>query len=166
MSLHSSPLAELGGEIEGGMNVFLREVTHEFHKLGMELDIFTRRDDPNQPRITNLSDGVRLILLKAGPPTSCSREQLTSYIPEMINSLKSDQYLFLLLLLPLHCPLFLLLFLLLLPTHPTTPPSVPIPLSRVLARSAPKSPSGEKITRASRSEEMLHNYPKLAKPSG
>ena len=95
MSLHSSPLAELGGEIEGGRNVFLREVTHEFHKLGMELDIFTRRDDPNQPRITNLSDGVRLILLKAGPPTSCSREQLTSYIPEMINSLNEwpvDQY--------------------------------------------------------------------------
>lgn len=95
MSLHSSPLAELGGEIAGGMNVFLREVTHELHELGMELDIFTRRDDPNLPRITDLSKGVRLISLKAGPPTSSSREQLTSYIPEMIKSLNEwpvDRY--------------------------------------------------------------------------
>ena len=48
LSLHSSPLAELGGEIAGGMNVFLREVTRELHKLGVELDIFTRRDDPDR----------------------------------------------------------------------------------------------------------------------
>ena len=95
LSLHSSPLAELGGEIAGGMNVFLREVTRELHKLGVELDIFTRRDDPDQPSITDLSKGIRLIQLSAGPPISRSRDQLSSYIPEMTESLNewpADRY--------------------------------------------------------------------------
>ena len=95
LSLHSSPLAELGGEIAGGMNVFLREVTRELHKLGVELDIFTRRDDPDQPSMTDLSKGIRLIQLSAGPPISRSRDQLSSYIPEMTESLNewpADRY--------------------------------------------------------------------------
>ena len=74
LSLHSSPLAELGGEIAGGMNVFLREVNRELGRMGHHLDVFTRRDHPNKPAVVEIDEGVRLIHLSAGPAESCSRD--------------------------------------------------------------------------------------------
>ena len=88
LSLHSSPLAELGGEIAGGMNVFVREVSRELGRFGHRLDIFTRRDNPDQPPVIEIDEGVRLIHLSAGPAASRSRHQISQHIPQLQEALK------------------------------------------------------------------------------
>lgn len=87
LSLHSSPLAELGREITGGMNVFVREVSRELSRQGHRLDIFTRKDDPDRSPVVEIDKGVRLIHLSAGPAASSSRNQLSRHIPQLREAL-------------------------------------------------------------------------------
>ncbi len=89
LSLHSSPLASLGGETTGGMNVYVREASLELGRLGHRVDIFTRRDGRDQPEVLELSDGVRLIRVKGGPSRPCPREDLPRYIPELRQALRA-----------------------------------------------------------------------------
>ncbi|PYN91419.1 MAG: glycosyltransferase family 1 protein, partial [Candidatus Rokuibacteriota bacterium] len=42
VSVHTCPLAALGGKETGGMNVYVREVARELGRMGAEVDIFTR----------------------------------------------------------------------------------------------------------------------------
>lgn len=68
ISVHTSPLAPLGGKKTGGMNVYVRELARELARRGIEVDIFTRRSAPNTPEIdTSLGEGVRVITIPAGP---------------------------------------------------------------------------------------------------
>ena len=46
LSLHTSPLAALGGSKAGGMNAYIREVASALGATGWDIDIFTRRDEP------------------------------------------------------------------------------------------------------------------------
>ncbi len=89
LSLHSSPLASLGGETAGGMNVYVREASLELGRLGHRVDIFTRRDERGQPEVSELSDGVRLIRVKGGPSRPCPREELPRYLPELRQALRA-----------------------------------------------------------------------------
>lgn len=41
VSVHASPLVELGSDKAGGMNVYVREVAREFGRQGVEVDIYT-----------------------------------------------------------------------------------------------------------------------------
>ena len=45
LSVHSSPLAALGGKEAGGMNVYVRELSRELGRRGIGVDIFTRSQD-------------------------------------------------------------------------------------------------------------------------
>ncbi|MEO0565256.1 MAG: glycosyltransferase, partial [Chloroflexota bacterium] len=61
LSVHTSPIAAPGGKKVGGMNTYVREISQELVKRGVQVDIFTRRIDPNSPSIdTSLGDGVRV----------------------------------------------------------------------------------------------------------
>ena len=51
VSVHTSPLATLGGKDTGGMNVFVRETAREFARRGVAVDVFTRSASPGQLRI-------------------------------------------------------------------------------------------------------------------
>ena len=42
LSVHTCPLAALGGKETGGMNVYVRELSRELGRMGVEVDIFTR----------------------------------------------------------------------------------------------------------------------------
>ena len=50
LSVHTCPLAALGGKETGGMNVYVREVARALGRLGFEIDVFTRSQDPAIPR--------------------------------------------------------------------------------------------------------------------
>ena len=50
------------------MNVYVRELCRGLSKLGIETDIFTRRQDPNVPNIVELAEGSRVIHIDAGAP--------------------------------------------------------------------------------------------------
>ncbi|MCK5011931.1 MAG: glycosyltransferase family 1 protein, partial [Deltaproteobacteria bacterium] len=67
ISLHSCPLAALGGKETGGMNVYIRELSRELSKEGFLIDIFTRSQNASIPQVVNLNERVRVIHLKAGP---------------------------------------------------------------------------------------------------
>jgi D-inositol-3-phosphate glycosyltransferase len=68
LSVHTCPLASLGGWETGGMNVYVRELCRGLSRLGIETDIFTRRQDPNVPNVVELAEGSRVIHIDAGPP--------------------------------------------------------------------------------------------------
>ena len=51
LSVHTCPLATLGGKETGGMNVYVRDLSREFANRGHHVDIYTRSQDPSLPRI-------------------------------------------------------------------------------------------------------------------
>lgn len=69
LSVHTSPLAPLGGKKTGGMNVYVRELARELGQRGILVDVFTRRDSPYTPDVDHaLGENVRVIHINAGAP--------------------------------------------------------------------------------------------------
>ncbi|MEN9935322.1 MAG: hypothetical protein RLZZ387_1901 [Chloroflexota bacterium] len=84
LSVHSSPLATLGGKEAGGMNVYVRELSRELGRRGISVDIFTRAQDPSVPMVVSLDRGVRVVNLHAGPAAPYDKNWLLAYLPEFI----------------------------------------------------------------------------------
>lgn len=80
ISLHTSPMAVLGGRETGGMNVYVREVATQLGASGVLVDIFTRRLDPSLPAAAEIAAGVRLVQVDAGPPSLVEKEDLPAYV--------------------------------------------------------------------------------------
>jgi D-inositol-3-phosphate glycosyltransferase len=66
LSIHSSPIGELGKKDTGGMSVYVRELARALDKRGHRVDIFTRLQDPGWNPQVQLYENVRLIHLRAG----------------------------------------------------------------------------------------------------
>jgi D-inositol-3-phosphate glycosyltransferase len=82
LSVHTCPLAQLGGWETGGMNVYIRELSRELGKLGVMSDIFTRRQDPDVPDIVELGPNARVIHIDAGPPRHMDKYAVVDYLSE------------------------------------------------------------------------------------
>jgi len=82
ISVHTSPLAALGGKDAGGMNVYIRELSCHLAQLGLPVDIFTRRTDPLAPETVQICEGVNLVNITAGPATPLNKNDLFHYLPE------------------------------------------------------------------------------------
>ena len=73
-SLHTCPLAALGGKETGGMNVYVRELARELGRVGFAVDVFTRSQDAAIPEVVSLggltppAQGV-----VKPPPVHCGR---------------------------------------------------------------------------------------------
>lgn len=68
LSVHTCPLALLGGKKTGGMNVYVRDYSRELGRQGVLVDVFTRSQDDCQPMIKHdLGYGGRVIHIPAGP---------------------------------------------------------------------------------------------------
>ena len=76
LSMHTSPLAPLGGRETGGMNVYVRAVAGELAALGVGVDVFTRRTDAATPEVEPLGNGARLIHIEAGAVAYLDKEAL------------------------------------------------------------------------------------------
>lgn len=87
LSVHTSPLATLGGKKTGGMNVYVRELSRELGRRGVEIDIYTRIAQPNQERIVRLDDNVRVIHLPAGPFKFLSTSAIYPHLPAFIEAM-------------------------------------------------------------------------------
>lgn len=81
LSEHASPLALLGSQDAGGQNVYVDEVSRNLACLGLEVDVFTRRDDPDVPEVVSWAPGVRVIHLDAGPPRFVPKDDLWPHMP-------------------------------------------------------------------------------------
>lgn len=82
ISVHTSPLATLGGRDAGGMNVYVRELSCHLAEQGLPVDIFTRRTDPDTPEVREICPGVNLVAISAGPPEPLGKNDLFPHLPE------------------------------------------------------------------------------------
>jgi D-inositol-3-phosphate glycosyltransferase len=83
LSVHTSPLAPMGGKKTGGMNVYIRELAQELGQRGIAVDIFTRRSSADEPAIdTRLGAHVRVVYLTAGPVQPLAPEEQYPYLSE------------------------------------------------------------------------------------
>lgn len=88
LSVHTSPLAALGGKKTGGMNVYVRELAQELARQGVLVDIYTRRYAPELPEVDeSLGAGVRVIYLTAGPSTPLEPMDIYPYLQQFTSKL-------------------------------------------------------------------------------
>jgi D-inositol-3-phosphate glycosyltransferase len=91
ISDHGDPAADIGKEEAGGQNVYVRKVGEALAQLGWQVDMFTRKVNPDDAAIVQHSPYCRTIRLKAGPETFIPRDQLFEYMPEFVESLLKFQ---------------------------------------------------------------------------
>jgi D-inositol-3-phosphate glycosyltransferase len=84
ISVHGDPSAEIGKEEAGGQNVYVRQVGEALSRQGWQVDMFTRRADPNQDPIVQHNDRCRTIRITAGPQTFIPRDELFEYLPTFV----------------------------------------------------------------------------------
>ena len=85
LSVHTCPLAALGGKETGGMNVYVRELSRELGRMGVEVDVFTRSQNASIPRVVPLGARARVIHLAAGPEAPMPRAEIHAYLDEFVD---------------------------------------------------------------------------------
>ena len=89
LSIHSSPIGDLGTQDTGGMSVYVRELAKEFGRRGHCIDIFTQHNSGRHQRAVDLYDNVRLIHLSGGTRGAVSKGSLYAYLPQLFHDLES-----------------------------------------------------------------------------
>jgi D-inositol-3-phosphate glycosyltransferase len=85
LSVHTCPLATLGGKETGGMNVYVRELSRELARRGHRVDAYTRSQNPDLPRISGgLGPGTRVIHLPAGPEQPYDKHLVYDHLPQFV----------------------------------------------------------------------------------
>jgi D-inositol-3-phosphate glycosyltransferase len=86
LSVHTCPLATLGGKKTGGMNVYVRDFSRELARHGIIVDVFTRSEDDCQPTVKHdLGPGARVIHIPAGPERPVPVAQIANYLDEFVS---------------------------------------------------------------------------------
>ena len=80
--VHTSPLDQPGAGDAGGMNIYVVESAERMAAMGVSVDIFTRRHNPDLPDTVELSPGVRVRHLNIGA-CSATKEELPALIPNL-----------------------------------------------------------------------------------
>ena len=73
LSMHTDPASTLGGDVTGGMNVYVREVAKALPALGVEADVYTRAESGELPVAEELAPGAYLVRIPAGPLESLDK---------------------------------------------------------------------------------------------
>ena len=82
ISDHASPLAAVGGVDSGGQNIYVAETARRLAARGYLVDVFTRKDQADQPEIVDWLPGVRVVHVPAGPATFIRKEDILQWIPD------------------------------------------------------------------------------------
>src|SRR5437870_39307 len=89
LSVHTCPLAAVGGKETGGMNVYVRGLARELAHMGAVVDVFTRSQNPDIPRVARLAEGARVIHLLAGPQAPMARERVHEHLDEFVDGVET-----------------------------------------------------------------------------
>ncbi len=89
LSVHTCPLAVLGGKEAGGMNVYVRELSKELGRRGVKIDIFTRSQNPITTFTHTLGQNVRIIHLPAGPLRPYNKNQIFQHLPQFVENIRN-----------------------------------------------------------------------------
>jgi D-inositol-3-phosphate glycosyltransferase len=85
LSLHTSPLTQPGAGDGGGMNVYVRHLAAGLARTGVEVDVYTRADDPARPAVVAVEPGLRVHHIAAGPLAPVAKEHLTTVVDEFVD---------------------------------------------------------------------------------
>jgi D-inositol-3-phosphate glycosyltransferase len=69
------------------MNLYVRHLSRELDRLGVEVDIFTRRHDPSEPEVMKIGERTRLIHIPAGEPADIPKMDIYNYLTEFQTNL-------------------------------------------------------------------------------
>lgn len=89
VSLHTSPADTPGSGDAGGMNVVERHHAKALAALGHEVEILTRRADPDAPEVSELSPGVLLRHITAGPTARIAKSATDQYIGQFQDAMRA-----------------------------------------------------------------------------
>ena len=78
--MHTSPLAQPGAADAGGMNVYVRQLAAALARSGARCEVFTRRENPGQPRCVPVEPGLRVHHVSAGPSEHVDKELLPGLV--------------------------------------------------------------------------------------
>jgi len=83
LSVHTCPLATLGGKETGGMNVYVRDLAREFSRRGVYVDVFTRSQNAHLPHVMHkLGTRGRVVHVPAGPEEPYDKNKVFDHLPE------------------------------------------------------------------------------------
>ncbi|CUS02148.2 D-inositol 3-phosphate glycosyltransferase 2 [Candidatus Promineifilum breve] len=83
LSVHTCPLAMLGGKKTGGMNVYVRDLSRALGLMGIDVDVFTRSQDDCVPMVNHdLGERARVIHVPAGPQAPIPVADVGHYLDE------------------------------------------------------------------------------------
>jgi D-inositol-3-phosphate glycosyltransferase len=85
LSVHTSPLDQPGTGDAGGMNVYIVEVAKRLAEAGVEVEIFTRATCSELPPCVEMTPGVRVRHVSAGPVEGLAKEDLPAQLCEFTN---------------------------------------------------------------------------------
>lgn len=91
LSVHTCPLATLGGKDTGGMNVYVRDLSREFSRRGIAVDVYTRSQDPTMPKITELAEHSRVFHIKAGPEEPYDKNKIYRHLDEFVSNVAAHR---------------------------------------------------------------------------
>jgi glycosyltransferase involved in cell wall biosynthesis len=83
VSEHADPTAALGGADAGGQNVHVGALATALAARGHSVTVYTRLTDLTAPRSVQLSAGVTVRRLKAGPIAPLIKDELLPHMPEL-----------------------------------------------------------------------------------
>ncbi len=80
VSVHTSPLDQPGAGDAGGMNVYIVEVSRRLAARGIAVDVFTRATSSDLPPVVEMSPGVTVRHVSAGPFEGLGKEDLPAQL--------------------------------------------------------------------------------------
>jgi D-inositol-3-phosphate glycosyltransferase len=79
-SMHTSPLAQPGAGDGGGMNVYVDALASALARAGVDCDVYTRAEHPEQPDIVEVEPGFRVLHVDAGPREPVAKHDLLDLV--------------------------------------------------------------------------------------
>jgi D-inositol-3-phosphate glycosyltransferase len=80
--MHTSPLAQPGTADAGGMNVYVRQLASALARSGARCEVYTRREDQDQPESLWVEPGFRAHYVEAGAVGPVAKEALPDLVDE------------------------------------------------------------------------------------
>ncbi|GAA1276274.1 glycosyltransferase [Saccharothrix xinjiangensis] len=88
VSEHADPLAALGGVDAGGQNVHVAALSTALAALGHDVEVYTRRDDPDLPERVSTDQGYEVVRVPAGPAGPVPKDELLPHMGDFARYLE------------------------------------------------------------------------------
>ncbi len=91
ISDYGSPVAGIGKDEAAGQSIYVQQVGDALTRLGWQVDVFTRKADPDAPKVITHSPYHRTIQLAAGPQEFIPRNELLDHMPQFVEAFQNFQ---------------------------------------------------------------------------